>query len=213
MAVDDPAGDLAIRVVGVIPAAGVSRRMGSVKQTLRLGDSTILQTVIDNLTAAGLDRVIVVTRSTVAAALQPASDDHVATVINDDPSTEMIDSIRLGVEVAGRDSVLRRTDGFLVCPGDMPRISADLVRRCAATYRAHPGQCVAVVLGGRYGHPVVVPFALADRLGALRGVGLRGLLDDAGDGIVPVPIRDNATQGDVDTPDDYEQLTNRPPPE
>ena len=40
-------------IAAVIAAAGQSRRMGSPKQLLPWGDSTVIATVVQNLTAAG----------------------------------------------------------------------------------------------------------------------------------------------------------------
>jgi molybdenum cofactor cytidylyltransferase len=48
--------------VGVILGAGSSRRLGRPKQTLPLGDTTLLGWVVREAEASSLDRVVVVTR-------------------------------------------------------------------------------------------------------------------------------------------------------
>ncbi|NIS35878.1 MAG: NTP transferase domain-containing protein, partial [Actinobacteria bacterium] len=47
-------------VVGVVLGAGSSRRLGRPKQTLPLGDSTVLGTSVRHATASTLDRVVLV---------------------------------------------------------------------------------------------------------------------------------------------------------
>ncbi|MGB2987902.1 MAG: nucleotidyltransferase family protein [Phycisphaerae bacterium] len=87
----------AIRVWGIIPAAGLGRRMGLPKQTLRYRDSTIGGSVMRTLLDAGLDGVVVVTRTDLVDALDLPNDPKVEIAVNDDAHSEMIDSIRIGL--------------------------------------------------------------------------------------------------------------------
>ncbi|GAC1309670.1 MAG: hypothetical protein NVSMB16_06170 [Acidimicrobiales bacterium] len=48
------------RVVGVILGAGSSKRLGRPKQTLALGDTTVLGWTVRAAEASGLDEVVVV---------------------------------------------------------------------------------------------------------------------------------------------------------
>ena len=48
------------KISGIILAAGLSTRMGEPKQLLPFGNSTIIETVIDNLLGSKLNEVIVV---------------------------------------------------------------------------------------------------------------------------------------------------------
>ena len=49
-----------IKIHGILLAAGLSTRMGEPKQLLPFGDSTIIETMIDNMLGSKLDEVIVV---------------------------------------------------------------------------------------------------------------------------------------------------------
>jgi hypothetical protein len=62
-----------VRVFGLIPAAGWSRRMGKPKQLLPWGRATILETVMDTVGAGGVDGLVVVTHSRIVAALDLTS--------------------------------------------------------------------------------------------------------------------------------------------
>ena len=180
--------------------------MGATKQLLPCGDTTLLETVIGHLLGAGLDGMCVVTRSEVIREAGLDGDRRFITAINDDPGAEMIDSIILGARAIIDAHQPRPDDGFMVCPGDMPRIGTELIARCADAYRSAPGRIAAVVTGEHIGHPVIVPFAIADQLESLRGVGLKHLIDQHRDSLTAIPCRDVDTQLDIDTPDDYQQL-------
>jgi len=200
-----------IRVFGIIPAAGQSRRMGAAKQLLPCGDTTLLGTTIRHLLGGGLDGLCVVTRSDVICALalgesETGAEGRFITAINDDPDAEMIDSIILGVRALKDAHPTRRDDGFLVCPGDMPRIGSELIARSADAYRAAPGRIAAVVTGGCPGHPVIVPDSLSSQLESLRGRGLKHLVDQHRTSLTAIHCEDADTQFDVDTPGDYQQL-------
>ncbi|RKU23879.1 nucleotidyltransferase family protein, partial [Candidatus Poribacteria bacterium] len=47
-------------ISGILLAAGLSTRMGAPKQLLPFGESTIVETVVDNMLGAKFDEVIVV---------------------------------------------------------------------------------------------------------------------------------------------------------
>ncbi len=88
---------VAVRVWGIIPAAGQSRRMGRTKQTLSYGNATMVAAVTETALAGGVERVVVVTRSELRDHLQLPADDRVEVAINDAAGSEMIDSIRIGL--------------------------------------------------------------------------------------------------------------------
>lgn len=198
--------NLTVKVIGVIPAAGRSTRMGSPKQLLPFGQSTILRTVIDNLLGGELDDVWVVTRSDIQRQLDLDGDTRIHVAINDDPAAEMIDSILVAVAAAQARHTLTDDDAILVCPGDMPRIDAELVNRCANAYRAKRGAIVAGKSNEKPGHPIVVPMRLIGELETLRGIGLRGLWNAHGDSVVLIDSPTPQSQLDIDTPEDYRSL-------
>lgn len=84
---------------GVIPAAGMSRRMGFPKQSAMIGGSTMTAIVVQNMLHAGLSGVVVVTRSDLLSALGLPRDKRIVPAINDDPDSEMMDSIIRGLSV------------------------------------------------------------------------------------------------------------------
>jgi molybdenum cofactor cytidylyltransferase len=193
-----------VRVFGLIPAAGWSRRMGKPKQLLPWGRATILETVMDTVGAGGVDGLVVVTHSRIMAALELTSTRQHAIVVLDDPNAEMLASIIAGARRLQARYDAAPHDAFLVCPGDLPRMTASIVQACVSAARRQPGRVVAAHCAGRARHPIVVPFDRLDRLDGLRGQGLRGLLTEAGEPLERVAISDETPFGDIDTPADYD---------
>jgi len=87
---------------GIVPAAGMSRRMGFPKQTAMMGGATMVGTVVGSMLDAGVAGVVVVTRSELLSSLGLPRDKRIATAINDDADSEMIDSVRIGLTTLGK---------------------------------------------------------------------------------------------------------------
>lgn len=202
-------GDDSIRVWGIIPAAGMSRRMGTTKQSLPFRGSTVTGHVARTMLDAGLDGIIVVTRTALGSALNLPDDPRLALVFNDEPNSEMIDSIRLGVSHIERAAPpahgLRSKDGVLVVPGDMPTVSPQACRRCMDAYRRDTDRIVIAAFNGKRGHPMVFPMALRPSLDRLSG-GLNELVRQDPDRVTEVAMGDPAILLDMDTKEDYRTL-------
>ncbi len=197
-----------VRIWGVIPAAGMGRRMGEAKQVLPYGQSTMVAEVTRALLEAGLDGVVVVTRTALLARLDLPTDPRVRLATNDDPDSEMIDSIRIGLlslcgtEIGGRGWPVAEQDGVLVIPADMPRAGAQVCRACVAAYVASPARIVVATHAGRRGHPIIFPLALQPTVERMEG-GLRNLLQLFPKRVHHLEIADPGVVSDIDTPRDY----------
>ncbi|MEN8250182.1 MAG: nucleotidyltransferase family protein [Bacteroidota bacterium] len=107
-------------ISAIVVAAGKSSRTGDTnKLMLPFGDSTILGTVIYNLTKSDVDEIVLV--------LQPDNElensindtEKIKITYNDSPQDGLTSSIQLGIEKANPDNAC------LVCLADMPLIKAN----------------------------------------------------------------------------------------
>ncbi len=195
------------RVFAIIPAAGASVRMGQPKQLLAFGESTMLETVIETVLEGDTDGVIVVTNPMIEEALDLTEDPRHLTAILHDDRAEMLDSILLGVDGLKQRCAPVESDAFMVCPGDVPRVTSELVRACADSYRTQPDAIVVATHGGKPGHPIVTPFAMLEEVKSLRQTGLRGILESKSDHVRHLEVEAPETQQDIDTPEDYQRLS------
>lgn len=195
------------RIFAIIPAAGRSERMGRPKQLLAVGGRPMLASVADSLRAAGVMFVAVVTRSEVAEAIDHSLPSATLVVLNDDPATEMIHSIRMGLDAwAGRVRVLPH-DGILIVPGDQPGIPPHCIQACVARFIGNPGSVVVAAWQGRTGHPLIFPATLADFVRSPRcDGGLRALPLAHADRVCRVECDSPAVVRNVNTPADYNPL-------
>ena len=219
---------------GVIPAAGMSRRMGFPKQTAMIRGSTMAATIAQNMLHAGVAGIVVVTRSELLSDLGLPRDKRIVPAINDDPDSEMMDSIVRGLSVLTGKRPPTRIDEedvtigsrvqshirqHTATPGfDRPASSADgimvvpgdMPAISLASYKA----CVAaylsspnrIVIATCNGKPGhPIVFPFSMRA-ELSGLagGLRMLPESYPERVVRVETADPGALQDVDTPDDLE---------
>ena len=194
-----------VRVCGILPAAGMSRRMGTPKQSLPYGDGTMTARTAQTMLDADLDAVMVVTRTALVEAIDLPRDDRLFVAINDDSSSQMIDSIRFAL--ARLDDVfgISPNAGILVIPADMPTVPPNAYRRCIDAFRESPSNIFIATCDGKRGHPILFPAALRQTLDEMKG-GLNELPRLRADLVREVAIDDLAILRDVDTQADYEKL-------
>lgn len=194
--------------------------MGFSKQTADVHGSTMVAVVAGTLLDAGITGIVVVTRTELLDSLALPTGDRVNVVINDDPNSEMIDSIGMGCtwlvdhgaaltklfadDGAPVDPQANR-DGVMVIPADMPKLSVSTCRACVDVYTADPSLIVIATYRGKRGHPIVFPLALRD-VATAQGGGLRMLPRAFPDRVFLLETLDEGATLDVDTPNDFRQL-------
>ena len=187
------------RIVAIVPAAGRSARMGTVKQLLNVGGRPMLLGVLETLRAGGADELVLVTHSKLRDQLGTLPRD-LRIAINDDSGSTMIDTIRIGMDAAPP------CDGNLVCPADAAGITAEDVRRCAAAFRESPHLIIIAGHDGRRGHPVIFPHALAEVVRSREcDPGLNMLARSHPHLVRVIPCAASAL-ANVNTPEDYDRL-------
>ena len=197
----------AVQVFAVIPAAGRSERMGCPKQLLPFGETTLLESVIEAALTGGSDGLCVVTHRAIDAELALGEDPRFITAINDDPRSQMLDSILIGIAALRRRCEVRDCDAILVCPGDAAGVTAADVRASIAECRRHPDSIVVAAHEGRRGHPVIIPLSLEGEVAAGLDGGLRALMVRHPERVRIVECASPGVLEDIDTPADYARLS------
>lgn len=183
----------------VVLAAGESRRMGRPKMLLPYGGKTILESLLDTILTTPIPRIMVVLgaeRRKISSLLSPYP---VETVFNPDYRTGMLSSVQ-----AGFAALPREAGAAVVFLGDQPFVSAAVVARlCEASARS-PRSIVLPVVGGRRGHPVLIPSVFWDEIPSLSPeVGLRELIRRHGQNILEVAVEEEDILLDIDDPESY----------
>ena len=188
------------RICALVPAAGMSTRMGSPKQLLPFGGKTVLQTVVDTLLDANLDGILVVLGHRADAVRESLAERPVLFHLNPDYRKGMFSSILCGLSVLGKSA-----DAALIALGDQPNVRARVVRKVATAYRKGDWGIVVPVCRGKRGHPALVDLdRYLSEIRSLTGEdGLKPVMRGHPDDTLEVEVEDDGVLRDIDTPEEY----------
>jgi len=187
-----------VKLAAVVPAAGLSRRMGREKILLPFGRSTILETILEKLEAAQIEERVVVLREDLPEAADRARRMRARVVLNPRPEEEMLLSIRLGLAAipAGSEAVF-------IWPADHPAAAIATVELLGG--KADPARALLPVYRGRRGHPALLG---RDLLAAVASIppheGLRYLWRARAEAVFEIAVDDPGVVLDLNTPEDYQ---------
>ena len=187
------------RIGAVITAAGLSRRMKTLKQVLPIGEMTMAEHVVSRFEAVGADPIVVVTGYRGDEVRQALSGRQVTFLENPDyETTQMFDSVRIGF-----DHIRDRCDRVFFTPVDVPLFSIGTLRKEIETDAA----IVIPAEDGMTGHPVLIDTAYIPQILDYEGeAGLRGALESCDAGMTFVDVQDQGALIDADTQEDYRKL-------
>ena len=195
--------DAAEETAAVIAAAGLSSRMGALKQTMKLGEYGFTERIVRSFLGAGVKRIAVVTGHRAEEVRQSLAGYDVQFLHNPDyASTEMLDSARIGFRY------YTGVEKLFFCPSDIPMFQPETIRRLLDVPLPEDGRAVICpVCGGKTGHPVLIGGGLLPELLTCPGDGgLRKAFQSTGAPQISVPVEDPGALLDADTPEAYEKL-------
>jgi molybdenum cofactor cytidylyltransferase len=171
--------------------------MGREKILLPFGRSTLLETILETLAAAGVAGVVAVLRPDLPEAADLARRSGARVVFNPHPEEEMLESIRLGLRGIFSDAA-----AVFIWPADHPSVSTETVEVLARS--ADPARALIPCWRSRRGHPALVGRHLLPAIEEIPpGEGLRHLWRTKADAVVEIPVEDPGVVRNVDTPEDY----------
>lgn len=200
------------RFSAVILAAGRSTRTGTTnKLLLPFKEDTILGTVIRAVEASGVGEIIIVTGyqahriKHVASSALKASGKPWKVVHAPHFMRGLSESLKAGIE-----AVHPKSKGAIVCLGDMPLITHQVIDSLLDEYRA--GDLAAVpTREGKWGNPVLLSRALFPKVRALTGdKGAKPILKRLKGRLLFVPVDEEGVEIDIDTPEDWEGIREQP---
>lgn len=175
--------------------------MGEPKQLLRFGESTIVETVADNMLGAKFDEVIVVVGHRAAQIQEQLRTRPVRIVFNPDYREGMLTSAQAGIKA------LEQSEAFALMLVDQPFISSALINQVIDAYVQTDKGIAIPSYNYKRGHPVIFHqryvrevLALASESG-----GVRTLFKKYDNDIHYVPVDTDRVLRDIDYREDYER--------
>ncbi len=186
--------------VGLVLAAGQSRRMGRPKLELPVEGSPMLRRTLETMLEAPFERVRVVVAP--GTALDLPDDARLEVVENPDAKWGISTSIRRGLA-----SLPAEAEAIVIALGDLPMVRKETVLEILNAYEETRRPIVFPEYRGRQGHPVLWDRRFFDELRNLEGDrGAKGVLDRHRSVALAVPVTDPGVCLDIDTPHDYAEL-------
>ena len=188
-------------ISGLLLAAGLSTRMGEPKQLLPFGESTIVETVVDNMLAAKFDTVIVVVGHRAEQIQKQLGTRPIKIVFNPDYREGMLTSAQAGIRV------LEDSDAFALMLVDQPFITTALIDRVVDAYVYTEKGIALPSYHYKRGHPVIFDRKYTRDILALDtdSGGVRTLFKKYNDDIHYVIVDTDSVLRDIDNPEDYKR--------
>ena len=189
-------------VAAIILAAGRSTRMGGPNKLLaELSGKPLVRIVAEQAIASKAKDVIVVTGHQAQLVEQALAGLKLKFVRNLDFVQGLATSVKAGIA-----AVSEQADGAVICLGDMPMISSQLVDHLIDAFAPDRGNLIAVpVSGGRRGNPVLWSRRFFNELMTLDGdIGARHLIAKHNEAVAEVPVEGDGAFLDIDTPQGLE---------
>ena len=190
-------------VVAVVLAAGLSRRMGTPKQLLRIGGETILERTLKNVRASNVSEIVLVLGYAAESVKKEVSTEGLKVVHNADYEQGMGSSLRAGLAAVDAGAT-----AALVVLADQPWVRSETFDNLIACHRESRPQIIIPIYKGFRGNPVLLDRSVFPEVQSLSGdVGCRAIFGDHTDGILKLAVDDPGILLDIDSRDDFENLS------
>ncbi|HWO33436.1 MAG TPA: NTP transferase domain-containing protein [Candidatus Acidoferrum sp.] len=190
------------RIGAVILAAGTSSRMGEAKQLLRLGATTLLDQVTENVLGSRVDEIVLVLGHEAETIKQTIATKKLKIVVNESYRQGMGTSLR-----AGLSALASEVDAALIVLADQPFVRSATFDQIIDHYQQSKAQIVIPIYKGFRGNPVLLDHSVFAEVMALTGdIGCRAIFGNHLEGIAKVPVEDVGILLDLDSKDDVARL-------
>jgi molybdenum cofactor cytidylyltransferase len=200
-------------VFAVVPAAGLSRRMGQPKLMMKLAGRPVIEHLLAALDQPGVDVVVIVLRrgdEALAATIQQAPPRRFTNLLIVQPETDPPDmrtSVELGLAAIAERFTPEDDSVWLLIPADHPVLDGDVVRELLVARSQSDADVLVPTHDGERGHPTLFRWTLADRVSQIPvGRGLNWLVRHGSVSVAELDVASASVVLDLDTPEDFHKL-------
>jgi molybdenum cofactor cytidylyltransferase len=183
----------------IILAGGESKRMKAPKMLLPYKGKTIIEKVIENVTASDVQKTMVVLGARSKAIIKVIDGLPVAHIYNGNYKNGMFSSV-----ICGLRSLPDDLEAVLIFQGDQPMIPSRAVNEVITAYRESGKGIVIPVFSKKRGHPLLIDGKYRSEIEKLNpDEGLRSLAAIFHNDVLEVKVEFPEILRDIDTQEDY----------
>ncbi len=188
------------KIAGVILAAGDSRRMGQPKALLTLKGKTFLTTIINNLSEAEFNPVVVVLGNNYGVVKANLSvTDEIVLLKNPNPADGQLSSLQYAIKNLPPDCC-----GLVQALVDHPRVASSTYDLIYKYSQKSSDKIIIPAFKKRRGHPVYFgKNYFSDLLNAPLSCGARYVVEKYSEQVQTFEVEDEGVIIDIDTPEEY----------
>lgn len=191
------------KIAAIILTAGQSTRMGAQNKMLAMIDGKpMVRHVAEAVCASDATPVYAVTGNEADRVRLALASLPIKTVENTDFALGLSTSVRAGVA-----ALPRSVDGALICLGDMPFLTSDVINKLIAAFDPDEGRAICIpTVDGKRGNPVLIARRFFPEIATLEGdQGARRLIASNDESVCEVAVDALPTAlgilTDIDTPE------------
>ncbi len=175
--------------------------MGAFKPLLPFGNTTVIQSCIQNLRGAGVAQIVVVLGHRAAEVQASLNDPQLSFSLNPEPDSAMSTSI-----ICGMQQLPANTGAVLIALADHPATPPEAIEAVINAWQ-NGARLIIPEFQGHGGHPVLVDLVFREELMKLDpALGLRSLFIAHKDEVKRLGLKSPFVARDLDTWDDYRAL-------
>jgi molybdenum cofactor cytidylyltransferase len=190
------------KISAIILAAGISSRMGYLKQLANIKGKSMLEIVLDKIKKFPFHEIIIVLGYEHEEVLKNLKLAVEKIVINEEYEKGMSSSLKKGVQSISEDS-----EAFAIFLADMPLIKEESIKNVIEEFNNKSCLIAAPVYNKEIGHPVIFHRSLISEIINLEGdIGAKKIIEKYKDKACFVEVDDEGVLIDIDTPKDLEEV-------
>tara|TARA_R110002072_G_scaffold13481_1_gene56720 strand:- start:180144 stop:180785 length:642 start_codon:yes stop_codon:yes gene_type:complete len=194
----------------IVPAAGLSRRMGQPKLVMDLGGKTVIERLLTTLSHPAVDETIVVIRrgdDGLARAIASLNFSNVRTVQPEIDPPDMRTSVEHAIDSVRALHSPDSQSGWMLIPADHPVLDSRVLSVLIDAWQTTESDILIPQHGNQNGHPAFFRWALTNRLSEIPDdCGLNWLQAAPNVRIRSFSVDSASILTDLDTPGDYERI-------
>ncbi len=177
--------------------------MGTTKQLLPFGESSIVEQTIDNLVNSRVSEVVVVLGYDAEEIKEKIATKPIKIAINPDYHQGMSTSIATGLSM-----VDNKAEAVMLALADQPLVYSKTINRIIEGFINHNKGIATPTYQGRRGHPTIFSIKYKKELLRLKGdVGARQIINEHPNDILEVAVDSPGINIDIDTMSNYRSVT------